>query len=46
MSKWYSMIAVISALKELLIFIFCGLLWLVLIVDQGSFLTIVAISKG
>ena len=46
MSKWYSMFAMISALKELLIFIFCSLLWLVLIVDQGSFFTIVAIGKG
>ena len=40
------MIAVISTLKELLIFVLRDLLWLVLVVDQGSFLTAIVIGKG
>ena len=46
MSKWVSMIAVISALKELFTAILRDLLWLVLVVDQGSFLTIIVIGEG
>ena len=46
MSKWFSVIAVISALKELLVFVPCDLLRLVLVVAQGSFLTIIVVGKG